>query len=566
MDPMTQIRVDIEVLRATVRTFTEAAQRVLADSRDVETAVEGASGYDGQLRARVSAIAGQAGPDIRAFADHVAELAAELESIADGFEAADAAQVAGLAGLAVSFRTMIDSGYGAADLPLWLVRGERPPWMSPEQWAGLGMTGMQDAYWAYLQNAWAKFVSGDLTFNHGTQQDMMSAFRIHLFLEGATTALPPYVDWQSAARAAGMSMQDYVMRVLNITAYERDTVAGVGLIETRQVGPLATLLVGQAYYNRLFDEHWGDLDTAKSTFAGGSLDGVYYGHDWEGYTQAALSKLDPPMFSYTAEQLKIRFAGGEAAVELNGIASVARAAEAAQDGAWRLIAGYRLAKEHGIEGVTFFLADEESTWWTYHQDLIHEGFVDYAGLTDYPERYRAEYERYVQEQGLSGAALIAKVNERMEYAVFPEFPDPSTIEGSIELIERANETGNVYEANPRYYKFAESRITADRYGLFTEEIDADLSRYRSELMERERARLLDTEDTAPAVDVESLVDERRENLKVIMPRYLYEGYLDASREEGRPYWESLIILENRYTNTGFVTFNTPDATAFFPGH
>ena len=433
--------------------------------------------------------------------------------------------------------------------------------MSVEEWARLGRLGEQAGYMADVQRAWASFVSGDLGFNHGTHQDMLNAFRVHLFLEGLPTALPPYADWQSASTAAGLTLEGYVMKVLNITPYERDTVAGVGLIETRQVGPLATLLVGQAYYNRLFDEHWGDLDTAKSTFAGGSLDGVYYGHDWEGYTQAALSKMDPPMFSYTAEQLEIRFAGGEAAAELNGIASVARAAEAAQDGAWRMIAGYRLAEEHGIESVTFFLADEESTWWTYHQDLIHEGFVDYGGTMDYSESYRAEYTRYLQEQGIAGDALTEAVRKRMEFAVFPESPDPSTMEGTLELIEKAHEHVNVYEANPGYFKFAESRIIPDKHDLFPEQIASDLDSYRALLIDQREPK---TESEFAAI--EELVSDRRENLRVVMPRYQYEAYIDAGEEAGRPYWDSLIMLANRYTGTGFVSFSTPDAHSFFPSH
>ncbi len=572
MDPMTQIRVDIEVLRATVRTFTEAAQRVLADSRDVETAVEGASGYDGQLRARVSAIAGQAGPDIRAFADHVAELAAELESVADGFEAADAAQVAGLAGLAVSFRTMIDSGYGAGDLPLWLVRGAKPPWMSAEEWARLGGLGDRAAYMADLQRAWASFVSGDLAFNHGTHQDMLNAFRVHLFLEGVTPAIPLYADWQSAATAAGLSLEGYVMKVLNITHYERDSVAGVGLIETRQVGPLATLLVGQAYYNRLYDDHWGDLDSAKSTFAEGWLDGVYYGHNWEGYTQAALAlpAEGNNIFTYTGEQLGIHYAGGEAAAELDRIASIASAAEAAQDGAWRLIAGYRLAEDYGVDGVTFFLNDPASDWWTYNQELDSKGFLDYSPMRDLETQYREDYTHYLQEQGLSGERLEAKVTERMANAIFPALQVPDNLETALELIEKSHSNTAVYEMNPDYEKFVEWKMRDLKDGFFEDEVTAELAEHRPEFEAQVRAEALRMEEPLSPVQLEAeikkLEDARKAQLQVIMPRYLWEAYVDGTSPQGRDYWDSLIILQNARTDTAFVTFFTPDATNFFPSH
>ncbi|MFV2043735.1 MAG: hypothetical protein ACC700_10945 [Anaerolineales bacterium] len=223
--------------------------------------------------------------------------------------------------------------------------------------------------------------------------------------------------------------------------------------------------------------------------------------------------------------------------------------------------GYRLAKEHGVDGVTFFLQDEESAWWKYNRRLLDNEFVDYSPLADYRETYRDDYTQYKENQGLSGKVLTNTVDARMEYAVFPEFRDPSTLEGSLELIEKAYDEGNVYEANPSYLKFSESKIITDTKGLFAEEMVADLEAYREDLLGR-----FENPSEADQVAVNNLTDERRGRLRVVMPRYLFEAYHDVDGERGRPYWDSLIMLENAYTKTGFVSFFTPDAHEFFPSH
>jgi len=519
-DQVTQIRVDVEVLRAAIRTYAETAQHALGKAHDVIDAVEGASGYDGQLRAQVTGIAGQAGPGLRAFAEHMADLTTELERVADGFEMADSAQVAGLAGVAASFRTMIDGGYAAAELPLWLVDGERPPWMSLTEWTDLAVADRQEAYLFYLQQAWASFVSGELTFNHGSQQDMLNAFRVHLFLEGVTAVVPAYGDWESAAVAAGLSLEGYVMHVLDITPYERDTVAGVGLIESRQVGPLATLLVGQSYYNRLFDGHWEDLEKAKSTFAGGSLGGVYYGHDWQGYTQAALGETGRGIFSYTYEQLLMT---GAARESLDGIASMATAAAAAQDGAWRLIAGYRLASEHGASGVTFFLNDTDSDWWEYNQALVNAGFVDYSPLDHVAQGYKRQLMEYYagryQDEELLRSYVDTLVDSSYE---IPEYPNPSRLEVALDLIEKSHEYGNVYENNPRL----ENVLNVEGY-------------------------YVDPQGN-PSMTV------------YIYPRQVRWALRDIAYD--RLAYDSQIILVNRRTGVAFTTFNLTNATEFFPGY
>ncbi len=152
---------------------------------------------------------------------------------------------------------------------------------------------------------------------------------------------------------------------------------------------------------------------------------------------------------------------------------------------------------------------------------------------------------------------------RMDIAVFPEFNDPSTLDGSLELIEKAYDEGNVYEANPNYDKFRENRIVADTNGLFNREIEVDLERFREQTAEDLRLDLKSEEDLARLDD---LVKARRENLRIVMPRYMHEAYLDAGDSQGEPYWKSLIILMNQNTGTGFVSFHTPDANAFFPSH
>ncbi|MFV2043732.1 MAG: hypothetical protein ACC700_10930 [Anaerolineales bacterium] len=539
--------------------YSEVAQRALASSAKVDVAVESASGYEGQFRPQVAGIAGGAALDLRAYSDHIAELAHNVRLVADGFEAAEAAELAGFSGLAASLLATVDAGYDVSALPQWMMRRGRPPWVRPAVWEFMSAEERAD-YSRMIENSWGRFVSGDLSFTHATQTDTWNAFEVYMFLDGVTSMPPPYEVWGSAAAAAGLSLEDYVMDVLNITPYERDTVAGVGLIETRQVGPLATLLVGQTYYNRLFDDNWGDLDSAKSMFAGGSLNGVYFGRDWEGYTQAALALGDDPNI--------FMFKGGMQGSPREGyfrdLISLRSAAEAAQDGSWRLIAGYRLAEAHGVDGVTFFLEDPNSDWWEYHQELMDNHYVAYGQLDDYGETYLKEFEEYLKQSGASGETLATMVDDRRSAAVFPEFTDPSSLEGSLELIEQSYERGNVYEANPSYTKFEENNITDISYG-FESEVEAKLEQIRGELLASDEYKI-DLTQSEDRELLQQLLDDRRGELKLVMPRYMYEAYMDGKEAQGQPYWNSLVMLQNTNTGTGFVSFYTPDATEFFPSH
>src|SRR3972149_5612129 len=51
-----------------------------------------------------------------------------------------------------------------------------------------------------------------------------------------TTPLPALGAWKSAAELAGVTLEQFVMDALHITPYERDTVAGLGLVGNRGGG------------------------------------------------------------------------------------------------------------------------------------------------------------------------------------------------------------------------------------------------------------------------------------------------------------------------------------------
>jgi len=585
-----EIYVDIGLLQEEARRIGEVARALLAEEREIFAALESASpqAYDGELRKQVMEIAGEDPRMLRQFAEGLMLQAEELKRVAGAFEMADAMEVRGRLSLAASIYTLAERGYDLAEFPWWLVHRGRPPWMDRAAWDRLSAR-QREALFAWLEAEWQRFVAGTDTRGFRSQTKLMEAFSVHVFLAGLqeqtrapwvsdevwagllaedradllarsewlykTTPLPALGAWKSAAELAGVTLEQFVMDALHITPYERDTVAGLGLIETRQAGPVAMLLAGQAYYNRLYDEHWGELETAKSTFAGGSLNGVYYGHDWEGYAQAALNDQDN-IFSFTAEMWRRSPAEREALLRL---VSMSTAAEAAQDASWRMIAGYRLAKEYGLDAVAFFLDDPHSTWWQYHEDLMRQGFVDYSPMANLADRYPVEYRDYKIEQGLSGQQLEAAVAARVDFAVYPDVTTPETLDGAMQLVEKAYEHGNVYEANPDYQKFVENRIVPDKHSLFQAEIEADLDRYEAALT----ARAKTPEQLA---GIPELVDDRRQRLQVVMPRYLHEAYLDAGLDRGRPYWDSLIIVQNAYTHTAFVSFHTPNATEFFPSH
>jgi hypothetical protein len=182
------------------------------------------------------------------------------------------------------------------------------------------------------------------------------------------------------------------MRVLNITAYDRDTVAGAGVTETREVGPIAVILVGQSLINTTrsyelkgmdyygFKKYANDIDFASDRYAGWGEG--YKNKDQAAYLQLALDgdSLQNRINPYTHEKL----------VEEEDL--LTPLASAAQDSAWRLLAGYE------VGDVTLFLYDDQSEWWTYYQSMVDQGYAypysmdEVMGMVEKSYFYNNEYE------------------------------------------------------------------------------------------------------------------------------------------------------------------------------
>ena len=87
-------------------------------------------------------------------------------------------------------------------------------------------------------------------------------------MEGILSEPPGLEVWESAARAVGMTLEDYVMKMMNISEFDRDMVGGVGFLETPEVGPIAMAICSQAYLHRALDlEEWGSYQSAWKGFA-----------------------------------------------------------------------------------------------------------------------------------------------------------------------------------------------------------------------------------------------------------------------------------------------------------
>jgi hypothetical protein len=375
------------------------------------SATSDARSYDGQYAPWVRPIAQNGDHRIRGISERITSLAHTLDLIAQGFEEADRLDRKGFSSLADQVRLIVESGFVVSTFPHWLTHGQCPPWINQDFWNRL-LLDDRDAFLASLGGAWLDFVeSGD--YSHATEQDMLNAFLVYLFMEGVLSKPPELEVWKSAARAAGMSLEDYVMKILGITPYDRDTVAGAGITETREVGPIAVLIVGQALINTTrsyelkgidyygFKKYANDIDHASDRFAGWGDD--YKNKDQAEYLHLALDgkSNQNPFNPYTWERL------GEGEDDM-----LAPLASAAQDSSWRLLAGYE------VGDVTLFLRDEESEWWTYYQSMVDEGYTypysmdEAMAMVEKSYLYNNEYEGNVDNCWLE--------------SINPESPDSPT--------------------------------------------------------------------------------------------------------------------------------------------
>jgi len=287
--------------------------------------------------------------------------------------------------------------------------------------------------------------------------DDMAALHSLLLEPAYTTSRPTLSTWRMAGDLTGRGLEALAMGLLNITARERDMVGGVGLAETRSVGPAGMLVFDMTYYNRVIDTdnpYWAGLDAATRGFAqiGSAYDldsategRVFAGRDYAHYLEDSLAGT-------TRQNRQLLFTNGRWWDPQARWAFTHRAAAvAAQDLGWRVVAGYRMAELLG-EDVAFFLNDDQSAWWEYQEALMDAGVVHYETTSEMAERYEESVRRSWLEanprRAESPEALEADLEEYMSGILIPSFSDANTLDGVSEIARTIHAYGNQYASNP----------------------------------------------------------------------------------------------------------------------
>jgi hypothetical protein len=208
--------------------------------------------------------------------------------------------------------------------------------------------------------------------------------------------------------------------------------------------------------------------------------------------------------------------------------------------AYRLVAALITAVLLVENQITFFLRDEDSAWWQYHQDLMTTEYAGYPGLLTYEThadgvaRYAEELKEYWMEiyparyAGNEEQAAKDVANFLNETRHIVQYPDPGTMDGAMEIVEKAYEYGNQYESNPEYD------------GL----VSLEIRKYH--------------------FNFENLPD----GAELAIPRYvnrvygtaygLYNGDgMPAPQEAYQDHFRSLVFFANRYNSTAFVSYYFP---------
>ena len=194
-------------LRRIAEELRQGGSRLLSATAD-------ALSYDGQYAPWVQSIASDGDHRTRTLSERIASLAHTLDRIAQAFEEADRLDHTGYPHLADQFRAIIESGYDTSSFPLWLIRGQCPPWIPPKFWNRLPPED-HDGILASISGAWLGFVeSGD--YNHGSKEDTWNAFLVHLYFQGWVFKPPELEVWNSAARAVGVDLEIYISEVTGI--------------------------------------------------------------------------------------------------------------------------------------------------------------------------------------------------------------------------------------------------------------------------------------------------------------------------------------------------------------
>ena len=156
---MTTIQVDPDQLRLASEQYAAMAQRLLRLQWDVEQAADGAPSYDGQFGPQVQSMQAEAAASVQRVLSQMVEAGEYLAQKAEGFASADAAAQDGFYQLALAIRATVDQFAGLSTLPRWMLLGQRPPWVDPEEWRHMPGDDRQAMLEGYRWQ-WAQFLAG----------------------------------------------------------------------------------------------------------------------------------------------------------------------------------------------------------------------------------------------------------------------------------------------------------------------------------------------------------------------------------------------------------------------
>jgi rhodanese-related sulfurtransferase len=184
--------------------------------------------------------------------------------------------------------------------------------------------------------------------------------------------------------------------------------------------------------------------------------------------------------------------------------------------------------------VAHFLSDAEAQWWKYHNQLVGAELVVYE---TYPASYAEQVKAQLLEQNPTRydgneTQLVIDANNLLRARFVDSYPDSSTLEGAIEMVERAYGFGNQFESNPSTTSLTEFR-----------QVNYD-----------------------PDTMAEDFPGLPNDTQVIVLPKYAQMVY-DTARglaDQGLPlddayldHYRSLVIVLNRKTGVGFASYYFP---------
>ncbi|HKZ55989.1 MAG TPA: hypothetical protein VJ123_10950 [Anaerolineales bacterium] len=156
----TKIRIDdLEILRSAAA----EKDQIIAELEEMVAALQaisaGAPSYDGQFAPRIKDLGAMEMAQIQGIIQRERESASYLRMKADAFEQAEQANLEGLAGLHAALWESVDRFGDASLMPLYLLRGSKPPHTSDLEWWHL-TPYEREKYLESLRMDWARFLAG----------------------------------------------------------------------------------------------------------------------------------------------------------------------------------------------------------------------------------------------------------------------------------------------------------------------------------------------------------------------------------------------------------------------